>query len=113
LPVFLIVVAGTAHLGRLVFARHQVANATDVATRMAVVTHVETPGDVQILVENELKKDSPCDDIIVDPQFVGVAGTGMTRLEVKTTCLLAPLFGGELFSFLGPSSVSATSVVPF
>ena len=111
LPVFLILVLGGVHFGRVLTTRHRLTDATNYATRAAAVRGITDAGAIRTMLEGRLGGAvADCSTITV------VASTavdaGLTRLQVSATCNLNVGFGAALLGAIGPDSLTVSAAMP-
>ncbi len=112
LPVFLILVVGGLHFGRVLSTRHRLSDATGVATRSAAVRGITDAATIRGLLTARLAGAADdCSAINVVANTV-VDGAGLTRLEVTCTCTLNIGFGASILGAVGPDSLTVTAAMP-
>ena len=112
LPVFLILVVGGVHFGRVLSTRHRLSDATGVATRSAAVRGITNAATIRGLLEDRLGgATADCSAINVVANTV-VDAAGLTRLEVTCTCTLNIGFGASILGAIGPEDLTVTAAMP-
>jgi len=112
LPLFLILVVGGVHFGRVLSTRHRLSDATGVATRSAAVRGITNAATIRGLLQDRLGgAAADCSALNVVASTV-VDAAGLTRLEVTCTCTLNIGFGASILGAIGPDSLTVTAAMP-
>jgi Flp pilus assembly protein TadG len=111
MPVLILVILGGVHLGRVVMARHQLADATSYASRAAAIAHATDAGAVRALVRDRLGPTSSCGNVMVTTR-TDTDPLGVARLEVTARCAVDTGIGGGLLRAVGPGELVVTSTQP-
>jgi len=111
-PILVLIVFGGLHFGKILMLRHQLAAATDVATRSAALARSADPATVQGLVESELGSSAGmCSALAVSTSQA--RSLGVDRVEVATTCTVdRTRFTSKLTGFLGPDQLTVRVAMP-
>ncbi len=112
MPLLLITIVGGVHFGRILMTRHKITEATNYATRAAVVARTTNPAQIRNLVLNRIGPGSGCSNVQVTT-VTGTDALGVSRLEVRSRCVLAPAFGSSLLGSVGPDDLVVTVSMPF
>jgi Flp pilus assembly protein TadG len=114
LPALLAVVVGGLYLGRVLTARHRLADAVGYAARGAMIAtapgQVADPGTANALVQARMAGGGDCAQVVTRTATTGLPP--YRRVTVTGRCLLRPPFGGGLLGNLGASSVTASASMP-
>ena len=112
LPLFLVLVLGAVHFGRVIKTRHQLTDATNYATRAAAVAGVTNAAQIRTLLEERMAgATADCTAITVNAA-TEVDSVGLVRLEVSATCTLATGFGAAILSAVGPEDLTVRAAFP-
>jgi Flp pilus assembly protein TadG len=112
LPVFLVLIVGGVHFGRVLTTRHRLSDATGYATRAAAIRGITSAGSIRAMVIDRLGgASSDCSAINVVSNTVA-DGAGLTRLEVSATCTLDVGFGASLLGAIGPDTLTVSAAMP-
>ncbi len=112
LPLFLVLVVGAVHFGRVIKTRHQLTDATNYATRAAAVAGVTNAGQIRALLEERMGgATTDCTNITVNAA-TEVDAVGLVRLEVSATCELAIGFGATILGAVGPDDLTVRAAFP-
>ena len=109
-PILLLLVLGGLHLGRALGTRHELADATDWATRTAAIAKTPGAGAIQPLVVSRIGSSS-CASITVSSVVTGSAP--YRRLEVESKCMLKAPVGGAIIGTMGLDQVSVRAAMPY
>jgi Flp pilus assembly protein TadG len=111
LPLLLVVVLGGVHLGRVVMARHQLADAASFAARAAAITARPDSSRIRAAIRDRLGAGSACSAVAVTSRAERDE-LGVERLEVTARCAVATGIGGALLGALGPGELVVRVVQP-
>jgi Flp pilus assembly protein TadG len=111
MPILLLVIVGGIHLGRIVMARHQLADAASYATRAAAIAGDASPGELREAIRDRLGPSSACGTVAVTSRTTTDA-LGVTRLEVTAQCAVATGVGSALLGALGPGALTVHVAQP-
>ena len=113
LPLFLILIVGGVHFGRVLSTRHRLTDATNFAVRAAAVRHTANIGEIRALIQSRLGgATADCSTLSVSAATTTDV-VGLTRLNVAATCTLATGFGQSLLGAIGPADLTVTAAMPF
>jgi len=112
MPILLMLTMGGTMLGRALMTRHRLADATSYATRAAAIARQTGQGAIHQMVMQRMGEDAQrCATLAVQAQVVPGVTPGGT-LEVVSTCQLAPLFRGDAFGAVGPTTLIVQAAMP-
>jgi Flp pilus assembly protein TadG len=111
LPMLLAVVLGGVHLGRVLMARHALADAASYATRAAAIAGGASEAQIRAVIRGRLGTGSACGNVAVQSRTVA-DDIGVTRLEVTARCAVATGIGGALIGALGPGELTVHVAQP-
>ena len=112
LPVFLALVLGGVHFGRVLTTRHRLADAANYAVRAAAVRGMTSAGQVRVLVEDRLgAARGDCSTLAVTAA-TAADGAGLSTLRIEVTCGVNVGFGEAVLGAIGPESLTVTAAMP-
>jgi Flp pilus assembly protein TadG len=111
MPVVLLILLGGLHLGRVLGARHRLAEATGYATRASAIAKVSNANTIRQLIVERMAGNTDCVAITVNSTASGTVP--YRRLDVTATCALTAPIGGDLVGAIGPDSINVRAVMPF
>jgi Flp pilus assembly protein TadG len=112
MPVLLMLTLGGTLLGRSLMTRHRLADATSFATRAAAIARQTNPGQIRQAVLQQMGTEAQrCQSLTVQAQVVPGVTPGGT-LQVTSVCQLAPLFRGDAFGAVGPTTLTVQAAMP-
>ena len=111
LPLLMLVILGGVHLGRVVMARHQLADAASYATRAAAIAGTARPADLRASIRERLGPGTACGNVVVSSR-TATDELGVTRLEVTARCAVQTGIGGSLLGALGPGELTVHVAQP-
>ena len=111
-PVLVLIILGGVHFGKVLMLRHQLAAATDVATRTAALAQTPDATVVQNMIQTELGSSAGfCSTLAVSTNQERTLG--VDRVEVSTTCTVdRDRFTTKLTGFLGPDQLTVRVAMP-
>lgn len=112
LPLFLILLVGGVHFGRVLSTRHRLSDAVGYATRAAAIRRITNAGAIRGILEARLGgARADCSTLNVTAT-TSVDPAGLSRLEVSVTCTLAAGFGQALLGPVGPDNLTVSAAMP-
>jgi len=111
LPIFLVLIIGGLHFGRVMTTRHRLTDATNYATRAAAVANITNAGAIRTMLQSRLGG-AAADCSAISVTATTVVDGGLTRLEVSATCTLNIGFGASILGAVGPDSLTVSAAMP-
>lgn len=112
MPILLMLTLGGTLLGRSLMTRHRLADATSYATRAAAIARQTNPAVIRQAVMQRMGTEAQrCANLTVQAQVVPGITPGGT-LQVTAQCELAPLFRGNAFGAVGPTTLTVQAAMP-
>jgi Flp pilus assembly protein TadG len=113
MPVLMLTIAGGIQIGRALVTRHRLDDATSYATRSAAIAGQTNSGSLKQIVQQRMGTEiTRCAQLNVTAQVVAGAFQNGKALQVTSVCSLAPIFNGQNWSTLGPSTLTVIAAMP-
>lgn len=112
LPLVIMVLITGIHFGLVLKTRHELADATSHATRLAAIARVADPNVIRSTIQARLGASSGCSSLFV------VASTatdafGVRRVDVTARCTVTTGIAGPLLAVLGNAELAVRASMPF
>jgi Flp pilus assembly protein TadG len=112
LPIVIMVLITGIHFGLVLKTRHELADATSHATRLAAIARAADPNVIRSTIQARLGPSSGCQSLLVAASSA-VDAYGVRRVDVTARCTVNTGIAGPLLAVLGSSELAVRASMPY